>query len=151
MAAEVSNLASSTGKMAFELCTSTSIPSFASLKPNQQSEMPAAEREEEAQSKVESTGRSLEGEKAILVPYMTEHVPTYHGWMQDPALLTATASEPLSLDQEYQVHSSWTHDPLSNSPSSSASVSIFNSFLLSESLCYEFIIRVSWLLQSILL
>ncbi|XP_020241691.1 N-acetyltransferase 9-like protein isoform X2 [Asparagus officinalis] len=54
---------------------------------------------------------SLVGEKVILVPYMREHVPKYHQWMQDPSLLQATGSEPLSLDQEYQMHLSWTQDP----------------------------------------
>ncbi|KAK2648518.1 hypothetical protein Ddye_016007 [Dipteronia dyeriana] len=55
---------------------------------------------------------SLEGEKLILVPYMKEHVPEYHHWMQDPLLLQATASEPLTLDQEYEMHLSWCQDPL---------------------------------------
>ncbi|WOH02621.1 hypothetical protein DCAR_0522010 [Daucus carota subsp. sativus] len=55
---------------------------------------------------------SLEGEeKLILVPYMKEHVPKYHQWMKDPTLLAATGSEPLTLDQEYEMHQSWTHDP----------------------------------------
>ncbi|KAF9611229.1 hypothetical protein IFM89_027779 [Coptis chinensis] len=54
---------------------------------------------------------SIEGEKVILVPYMKQHVPKYHDWMQDPDLLQATASEPLTLDQEYQMHHSWTQDP----------------------------------------
>ncbi|RZS15533.1 hypothetical protein BHM03_00047386 [Ensete ventricosum] len=72
------------------------------------------EREWEEAGGMVPVGRSLEGEKVILVPYMREHVPTYHRWMQDPALLAATASEPLTLDQEYQVHGSWTQDPLSN-------------------------------------
>ncbi|XAR55291.1 hypothetical protein NMG60_11035325 [Bertholletia excelsa] len=54
---------------------------------------------------------SLEGEKVILVPYMREHVPKYHEWMQDPALLQATGSEPLTLDQEYEMQHSWTQDP----------------------------------------
>ncbi|XP_020595202.1 N-acetyltransferase 9-like protein [Phalaenopsis equestris] len=53
----------------------------------------------------------LEGKKAILVPYMWEHVPKYHEWMKDPALLLATGSEPLTLDQEYDMHLSWTKDP----------------------------------------
>ncbi|KAJ6808337.1 N-acetyltransferase 9-like protein isoform X1 [Iris pallida] len=53
----------------------------------------------------------LEGEKVILVPYMSDHVPRYHDWMQDPLLLEATGSEPLSLEQEYQMHLSWTNDP----------------------------------------
>jgi len=51
------------------------------------------------------------GKRAVLVPYLREHVPRYHEWMQDPALLEATASEPLSLDQEFDVHRSWTLDP----------------------------------------
>ncbi|KAK9691272.1 hypothetical protein RND81_09G186100 [Saponaria officinalis] len=55
---------------------------------------------------------SIEGEKTILVPYLKEHVPKYHLWMQDPDLLFATGSEPLSLDQEYQMHLSWSQDPL---------------------------------------
>ncbi|KAK3148116.1 hypothetical protein QOZ80_3BG0290890 [Eleusine coracana subsp. coracana] len=52
------------------------------------------------------------GERVVLVPYLREHVPRYHEWMQDPALLEATASEPLSLAQEFDVHRSWTLDPL---------------------------------------
>ncbi|EYU42742.1 hypothetical protein MIMGU_mgv1a024514mg, partial [Erythranthe guttata] len=55
---------------------------------------------------------SLEGEKVILVPYMKEHVPNYHIWMQDPTILQATASEPLTLDQEYEMQISWFQDPL---------------------------------------
>ncbi|XP_052178247.1 uncharacterized protein LOC127792008 isoform X2 [Diospyros lotus] len=55
--------------------------------------------------------KSLEGEKVILVPYMKEHVAKYHEWMQDPALLQATGSEPLSLQEEYQMQLSWTQDP----------------------------------------
>ncbi|WMV30598.1 hypothetical protein MTR67_023983, partial [Solanum verrucosum] len=55
---------------------------------------------------------SVEGEKVILVPYMREHVPKYHEWMQDPLLLQATGSEPLTLEQEYEMQLSWTQDPL---------------------------------------
>ncbi|KAK4285104.1 hypothetical protein QN277_001846 [Acacia crassicarpa] len=54
---------------------------------------------------------SLEGEKVILVPYMEAHVPKYQQWMQDPSLLEATGSEPLTLDQEYQMQISWSQDP----------------------------------------
>ncbi|CAK7349092.1 unnamed protein product [Dovyalis caffra] len=57
-------------------------------------------------------GVSLEGKKVILVPYMEAHVPKYHHWMQDPLLLQATGSEPLSLQDEYQMQLSWTQDPL---------------------------------------
>ncbi|CAL8139085.1 unnamed protein product [Prunus armeniaca] len=59
----------------------------------------------------EKDGVSLEGGRVILVPYMKEHVPKYHEWMQDPALLQATGSEPLTLDQEYQMQLTWTQDP----------------------------------------
>ncbi|KAL3337648.1 hypothetical protein AABB24_029995 [Solanum stoloniferum] len=55
---------------------------------------------------------SVEGEKVILVPYMREHVPKYHEWMQDPLLLQATGSEPLTLQQEYEMQLSWIQDPL---------------------------------------
>ncbi|KAK9089840.1 hypothetical protein Scep_028922 [Stephania cephalantha] len=63
----------------------------------------------EGEKKMKSV--SLEGEKVILVPYMKQHVPKYHTWMQDPSLLHATGSEPLSMDQEYQMHQSWSQDP----------------------------------------
>ncbi|XP_073024789.1 GCN5-related N-acetyltransferase 9-like isoform X2 [Primulina eburnea] len=55
---------------------------------------------------------SLVGERVILVPYMKEHVPRYHAWMQDPGILQATASEPLTLDQEYEMQLSWSQDTL---------------------------------------
>lgn len=55
---------------------------------------------------------SLEGQRVVLVPYTPHHVPTYHAWMQDPALLEATGSEPLTLDEEYSMQHSWTLDPL---------------------------------------
>ncbi|KAL4588934.1 hypothetical protein LXL04_001834 [Taraxacum kok-saghyz] len=55
---------------------------------------------------------SLEGSKAILVAYTKQHVLKYHQWMQDPALLQATGSEPLTLEEEYQMQLSWTQDPL---------------------------------------
>ncbi|XP_010936609.1 GCN5-related N-acetyltransferase 9 isoform X2 [Elaeis guineensis] len=72
-------------------------------------ELEEASGEDKGQRK--SLETSLEGKKVVLVPYMREHVPRYHEWMQDPALLLATGSEPLTLDQEYQMHLSWTQDP----------------------------------------
>lgn len=39
-----------------------------------------------------------------------EHVPTYHEWMKDPALLEATGSEPLSYEEEVDMQKSWKND-----------------------------------------
>ncbi|KAF2280813.1 uncharacterized protein EI97DRAFT_8890 [Westerdykella ornata] len=49
--------------------------------------------------------------KILLVPYSEHHVPTYHEWMQDEALQEATASEPLTLPEEYAMQKSWRTDP----------------------------------------
>jgi RimJ/RimL family protein N-acetyltransferase len=53
----------------------------------------------------------LVGSSIILVPYRQEHVKKYHEWMLDPVLLEATASEPLSLEEEYENQESWREDP----------------------------------------
>ena len=52
----------------------------------------------------------LVGEKVILVPYRPEHVPRYHEWMKDPALLEATGSEPLSFEEEVEMQRNWKDD-----------------------------------------
>ncbi|KAI8849235.1 n-acetyltransferase 9 [Chytridium lagenaria] len=55
----------------------------------------------------------LKGSKAILVPYRKEHVDIYHEWMKSPFLLERlemTASEPLSLQEEYDMQASWYED-----------------------------------------
>lgn len=80
-------------------------------------------------------GMSLEGQKVIMVPYMEAHVPKYHVWMQDPALLQATGSEPLSLQEEYDMQLSWNEDPLS------CSLSLYESlffFFLYFNFCHNF-------------
>ncbi|KAF2178526.1 hypothetical protein K469DRAFT_328672 [Zopfia rhizophila CBS 207.26] len=46
----------------------------------------------------------------LLVPYSEHHVPTYHEWMKDEELQKATASEPLTLDQEHLMQHSWRED-----------------------------------------
>ena len=51
------------------------------------------------------------GRLVTLVPYRIEFVEQYHKWMTDPALLEATASEPLSLEEEYQMQKEWHEDP----------------------------------------
>ncbi|KAK1811442.1 hypothetical protein LTR12_014194 [Friedmanniomyces endolithicus] len=48
--------------------------------------------------------------KVLLLPYSAHHVPTYHTWMQDPELQSATASEPLTLGEEYAMQRSWRDD-----------------------------------------
>lgn len=49
----------------------------------------------------------LVGSRVVLVPYRKEHVARYHEWMQDAATREATASEPLSLEEEYAMQKSW--------------------------------------------
>ncbi|CAO1627715.1 unnamed protein product [Parajaminaea phylloscopi] len=49
----------------------------------------------------------LIGEKVVLVPYRKEHVQKYNDWMQDAELQELTASEPLTLDEEYEMQRSW--------------------------------------------
>ncbi|WIA12789.1 hypothetical protein OEZ85_006420 [Tetradesmus obliquus] len=53
---------------------------------------------------------TIEGQKVVLVPYRKEHVARYHEWMQDPALQEATASEPLSIEEEYDMQRKWAED-----------------------------------------
>lgn len=38
------------------------------------------------------------------------HAPQYNAWMQDPFLQEATASEPLTLQEEYEMQASWWAD-----------------------------------------
>ncbi|KAL0069310.1 hypothetical protein AAF712_003675 [Marasmius tenuissimus] len=52
----------------------------------------------------------LIGEKVVLVPYETEHVPKYHEWMQDEETRLLTASEPLSLEEEFEMQRKWRED-----------------------------------------
>ncbi|KIV78156.1 hypothetical protein PV11_09902 [Exophiala sideris] len=49
--------------------------------------------------------------KVLLVPYSAHHVPKYHEWMKDPEIQELTASEPLSVEEEYAMQRSWRTDP----------------------------------------
>lgn len=53
----------------------------------------------------------LSTERVVLTPYRAEHVPRYHAWMQDEELLRLTASERLTLAEEYGNQQSWLRDP----------------------------------------
>ena len=52
----------------------------------------------------------LRGNKISLVPYLREHVEVYNGWMKSQELLEMTASEPLTLEEEYAMQASWRID-----------------------------------------
>ncbi|XP_056406089.1 alpha/beta-tubulin-N-acetyltransferase 9 isoform X1 [Hyla sarda] len=52
----------------------------------------------------------LKGHRVLLVPYEPHHVPRYHQWMKSEELQKLTASEPLTLDQEYDMQHSWRED-----------------------------------------
>ncbi|KAG6818454.1 hypothetical protein H0H93_004822 [Arthromyces matolae] len=52
----------------------------------------------------------LLGSRVVLVPYLPEHVPKYHSWMQDEELQRLTASEPLTLKEEYEMQQKWRLD-----------------------------------------
>ncbi|KAI0112638.1 GNAT domain-containing protein [Hypoxylon sp. NC0597] len=45
--------------------------------------------------------------KVLLVPYDAHHVPQYHQWMEDATIREATASERLTLAEEYENQVSW--------------------------------------------
>uniref|UniRef100_K3WM77 N-acetyltransferase domain-containing protein n=1 Tax=Globisporangium ultimum (strain ATCC 200006 / CBS 805.95 / DAOM BR144) TaxID=431595 RepID=K3WM77_GLOUD len=64
-----------------------------------------------------NAGLVIVGKNVTLVPYEKEHVPKYHQWMTDPWLqgtlslsCDMTASEPLSMEEEYEMQQSWRED-----------------------------------------
>ncbi|CAG0884622.1 unnamed protein product [Cyprideis torosa] len=48
--------------------------------------------------------------KVVLVPYESRHVPKYHQWMKSPELQQLTASEPLTLEEEFEMQRKWRED-----------------------------------------
>ncbi len=60
----------------------------------------------------ENFNLSVMGEKVHLVPYRKKFVPRYHQWMQDDYILQMTASEPLTIEEEYEMQQSWKNDKM---------------------------------------
>ena len=52
----------------------------------------------------------LLGKQVVFVPYKKLHVAAYHEWMQSEQLLEQTASEPLTLEEEYEMQNKWWTD-----------------------------------------
>lgn len=52
----------------------------------------------------------VRGKNVILMPYKQCMVPKYHEWMQSPDLLQLTASESLTLEEEYEMQKKWMDD-----------------------------------------
>ena len=50
-------------------------------------------------------------ENIVLVPYRPIHVPKYNQWMKSVSLQYLTGSEPLTLEEEFEMMSSWLSDP----------------------------------------
>ncbi|CAG9860603.1 unnamed protein product [Phyllotreta striolata] len=53
---------------------------------------------------------TITGQRVILIPYKKSHVLKYHEWMKSESLQQLTASEPLSLEEEYEMQKSWLMD-----------------------------------------
>ncbi|GAA5832910.1 hypothetical protein JCM11251_000526 [Rhodosporidiobolus azoricus] len=53
---------------------------------------------------------TLVNDRVVLRPYRRWHVPQYNEWMQSDELREQTASEPLSLEEEYEMQQSWRLD-----------------------------------------
>ena len=47
------------------------------------------------------------GSRVVLVPYQWHHVPKYHEWMKSEELQELTGSEPLTLDEEFEMMTNW--------------------------------------------
>ncbi|XP_026324061.1 N-acetyltransferase 9 isoform X2 [Hyposmocoma kahamanoa] len=57
-----------------------------------------------------NTNTKMISQKIILVPYQAHHVPKYHQWLKSDELQRLTASEPLTLEEEYEMQKSWIED-----------------------------------------
>ncbi|QIX00444.1 hypothetical protein AMS68_005961 [Peltaster fructicola] len=57
-----------------------------------------------------NSNEALSAQDVLLVPYCRHHVRAYHEWMQDADLREATASEELTIEEEYAMQESWRQD-----------------------------------------
>ncbi|CAB3220939.1 unnamed protein product [Arctia plantaginis] len=57
-----------------------------------------------------NSNTEIVGHNILLVPYRENHVPKYHEWMKSEDLQKLTASEPLTLDEEFEMQKSWRED-----------------------------------------
>ncbi|KAK0173210.1 hypothetical protein PV328_006444 [Microctonus aethiopoides] len=57
-----------------------------------------------------NSSTQIVGANVCLVPYKEIHVERYHEWMKSPELQHLTGSEPLTIDEEYQMQKSWHED-----------------------------------------
>ncbi|XP_050504747.1 N-acetyltransferase 9-like protein isoform X2 [Diabrotica virgifera virgifera] len=53
---------------------------------------------------------TIQCQRVILIPYRKEHVLKYHLWMKSENLQHLTGSEPLTLEEEYEMQKSWLMD-----------------------------------------
>lgn len=59
---------------------------------------------------------AVAGQGVLLVPYRAAYVQQYHSWMEDTDLREATASERLTLAEEYDMQQEWRDDSRSRCP-----------------------------------
>ncbi|KAF8121817.1 GNAT domain-containing protein [Boletus edulis] len=52
----------------------------------------------------------LRGQRVVLVPSTPDHVERYHRWMTDPRLLRDTGTDPLTLEEVYEMEKHWQED-----------------------------------------
>ncbi|XP_058798368.1 N-acetyltransferase 9-like protein isoform X1 [Phymastichus coffea] len=58
----------------------------------------------------ENKSTKIIGKNVIFIPYKENHVLRYHEWMKSEELQQLTASEPLTLEDEYKMQKSWFED-----------------------------------------
>ena len=68
------------------------------------------DKREESIVKVKVKDIEIQTKHLVLREYTKELVETYHKWMQDPWLRDMTASELLSIEDEYKAQEEWLHD-----------------------------------------